>query len=147
MNIKNYTSTVYAHISINKIEKCLVEIGASNINKEYENKICLGITYLLFDDNTKQTLCFNIKAKVQECFKILWAEVSKPQSGTKERILLQADRTAWKILSDWIEIQCTMVLLGQASPLQMFLPFAYNPQTKESLFDRIVSGKAQLLLN
>lgn len=147
MKIKNYTSEIDSTLSISKIEKCLVEIGASNINKEYENKICMGITYLLHDSITNQTICFNLKAKVDECFKILWKEVLRPQAGTKDKIMQQASRTAWKILSDWTEIQCTMIILGQASPLQMFLPFVYNPKTKETLFERIVSGKSQLLLN
>ena len=46
MNIKNYTSTVDAGRSMAKIEELLVEIGATNINKEYTNKICTDITFL-----------------------------------------------------------------------------------------------------
>lgn len=146
MNIKNYTSNVDASSSINNIEKWLVEIGATDINKKYENKICSGITYLLFDQQTKQTICFHLKAQVDECFKILWKEVKKPQADTKERYMQQANKTAWKILSDWTEIQCSMILLGQATPLQMFLPFVYDPKSQETLYERFVSGKQQLLL-
>lgn len=49
MNIKNYTSTVDASRSMGKIEELLVEIGATNINKQYTDKACTGITFLLFD--------------------------------------------------------------------------------------------------
>ena len=49
MNIRNYTSTVDASRSMAKIEELLVEIGATNINKQYSDKICTGITFLLFD--------------------------------------------------------------------------------------------------
>ncbi len=87
MKIKNYTSTVPVSSSMANIEKWLIEIGATNINKHYENKICRSITYLLFDSATNQTICYNIKAQVDECFKILWKEVKRPQPDTKERYL------------------------------------------------------------
>src|SRR4051812_19614331 len=118
MNLKNYTSGVSPQISMANIEAKLIEIGASNISKKYEDKICRGITFLIYDETLLQTIPFNIKAEVDECFKIFWKDVKRPKADTKERILDQANRTAWKILSDWTEIQCSMILLGQAKPLQ-----------------------------
>lgn len=38
-----------------------------------------------------------------------------------------------------------MILLGQAKPLQMFLPFMYNMKTNETLFDKVSNGKVKLL--
>lgn len=146
MNIKNYTSTIEASRSMAKIEELLVEIGANNINKKYENKTCTGITFLFFDNRLGQTLAFHLKAQVEEVFNILYKEVKRPQANTKETIKAQANRTAWKVLSDWTEIQCTMILLGQAEPLQMFLPFVYDVKNEETLYDKVVSGKMPLLL-
>lgn len=146
MNIKNYTSKIEASISMAKIEELLVEIGANNINKKYENKICTGITFLYFDNQISQTLAFHLKAQVDEAFQILWKEIKRPQQNTKEILKAQANRTAWKILSDWTEIQCTMILLGQAKPLQMFLPFVYDIKNEETFYDKVVSGKMPLLL-
>lgn len=146
MNIKNYTSTVNASSSMSNIEKWLIEIGATNINKQYKDKICTAITFLHFDEQTKQTLAFNLKSQAEEAFKILWKEVKRPQTDTKAKILQQANRTAWKILSDWTEIQCTMIILGQATTLQMFLSSVYDPKTEQTLYEKAASGKAQLLL-
>lgn len=146
MNIKNYTSTVEVANSMANVEKWLVEIGANNINKAYKDKICTGITFLYFDNIINQTIAFNLKAQVEETFNILWKEIKRPQADTKDKIKSQAARTAWKIISDWTEIQCTMILLGQATPLQMFLPFVYDPQSNETLYDKVISGKAQLLI-
>lgn len=70
MNIKNYTSTIDASRSMAKIEELLVEIGATNINKQYVEKVCTGIT-LLFDQQLQKTIPFHLKAQVQECFVIL----------------------------------------------------------------------------
>lgn len=145
MNIKNYTSTVDASRSMAKIEELLVEIGATNINKKYEEKICTGITFLLFDQQLQQTMPFHLKAQVEECFTILWQDVKRPRPYTKDLLRKQASRTAWKILSDWTEVQCSMILLGQAKPLQMFLPFVYDTKTHETLFDKISGGKVKLL--
>ncbi len=147
MNIKNYKSTVEASRSMTKIEELLVEIGATNINKQYADKVCTGITFLLYDQQLQQTLAFHLKAQVEECFQVLWKDVKRPQANTKATLQHQANKTAWKILSDWTEIQCSMILLGQAKPLQMFLPFVYDVKSNETFFDKINSGKAQLLTN
>jgi hypothetical protein len=145
MNIKNYTSAIEASRSMARIEELLVEIGATNVNKQYADKICTGITFLLFDSQLQQTLAFHLKAQVAECFTILWKEVKRPQANTKAMLQQQANKTAWKILSDWTEIQCSMILLGQAKPLQMFLPFVYDMKTNETLFDKVTNGKMNLL--
>jgi hypothetical protein len=145
MNIKNYTSTIDASRSMAKIEELLVEIGATNINKQYAEKVCTGITFLLFDQQLQKTLPFHLKAQVEECFTILWKDVKRPRSDTRFILQQQANKTAWKILSDWTEIQCSMILLGQAKPLQMFLPFMYDMKTSETLFDKVTTGKINLL--
>jgi hypothetical protein len=146
MNIKNYTSTIDASKSMAKIEELLVEVGASHVNKTYKDKVCTGITFLLYDQGVGQTLAFHLKAQVTECFNVLWKEVKRPTADTKKNILAQANRTAWKILSDWTEIQISMILLGQAKPLQMFLPFVYDVKNEETLYDKIESGKMANLL-
>jgi hypothetical protein len=100
MNIKNYTSTIEASKSMSRIEELLVEVNATNIHKQYQDKVCTGITFLLYDQQLQQTRAFHLKAQVEECFTFLWKEVKRPQSNTKEMLMKQANRTAWKILSD-----------------------------------------------
>lgn len=114
----------------------MVEIGATNINKQYQEKVCTGITFLLYDSQLQQTLPFHLKAQVDECFVVLWKEVKRPRPETIEQLKKQASRTAWRILCEWTEIQCSMILLGQAKPLQMFLPFAYDMKANETLFKK-----------
>jgi hypothetical protein len=49
------------------------------------------------------------------------------------------------MLNDLTEIQSTMILLKQAKPLQIFLPFMYDAKSNEPLFDKVSSGKVKLL--
>jgi hypothetical protein len=83
--------------------------------------------------------------QVEECFVILWQDVKRPRPDTRATLQHQANKTAWKILSDWAEIQCSMTPLGQAKPLQMFLPFMYDLKSQETLFYKVSSGKVKLL--
>lgn len=147
MNLKNYTSEVPSTTSMARIEDKLIAIGASNISKKYEDKICRGITFLVYDQRSQQTVAYHLKAQVDECYKIMMGEYAKPNLVNKAKVLDQSNRTAWKILFDWVDVQCAMILLGQAEPLQLFLPFMYDMKAEETFYDKIVSGKIPLQLN
>lgn len=147
MTIKNYTSTVPASTSMARIEKMLVAVGASSISKRYDKQqICTGITFIIDDDLTQQSIPYFLEARVEDCYKVLCADVKRPRKDTMDKLRDQADRTAWKIMSDWTEIQCTMILLGQATPLQIFLPYVYDLRKNETLYQKVIFGKIPLML-
>lgn len=143
MNLKNYTSKSPAVNSINNIEKKLVSVGAKNINKEYDEGVLKRITFLV--DVNGNTAVFKLPAKIDTIFDVLWSQVKRPQPGTKDRIKAQAERTAWKILSDWVEVQCTMILLQQAELAEVFLPYYYNPSLQQTLWNQVNEGSIKLL--
>lgn len=143
MNLKNYTSTVPAVTSMGRIETSLVKAGATDISKKYQDGICVAITFRMVENG--RPLFFKLPARVENCFQVLWKEVKKPQAGTKEKIREQAERTAWKIVSDWVEIQLSMILLEQALPLQVFLPYVYDPVKDQTFFERLESQNFKLL--
>lgn len=145
MNLKNYTSTVPAITSMGRIEKALVSAGATNISKTYEDQVCKAITFRMILPGS-MPMFFQLPAKVEPCFKVLWAEVKRPRPDTKNQIRQQAERTAWKIVADWVEIQLSMILLEQAEPLQIFLPYAYDPRTEQTFYDRVKEGGYKALL-
>lgn len=122
MNLKNYTSDVSVERSVAKIERKLVEIGAKSVNKDYSEGVLCGIRFLV--DINSQTVAFELPAKVNKVFDVLWADISRPRQDTKQRIYEQAEKTAWKLVCDWVEIQASMILLEQADTLQVFLPYA-----------------------
>lgn len=137
--LKNYTSTVPASTSMAKIEANLVEAGATDISKSYDgNKVCSAIRFRMVVND--QPLFFQLPANVDSCFNVLWDNVINKQRAKKQVYIDQAQRTAWKIVSDWVEIQLAMIQLEQAKPLQVFLPYVYDPTSNTTLYERMSSN-------
>ena len=145
MNLKNYTSTVPAATSINRIEKFLVDSGASDVSKKFKNGACVAITFRMVIDNIP--VFFQLPAKVDTCFKVLWGELKKPWLANKDNYLEQAEKTAWKLVHDWIEMQFTMIKLQQVEALQVFLPYVYDPAKDETFYEKVKSNNMKLLTN
>ena len=146
-NIKNYTSEVPAITSMGKIERCLVEAGASDISKKYVDGICQAITFRI-PVNGIPTY-FLLPARVDACFKALWGSMTErgQNQADRKKWHAQAERTAWKIVSDWVEVQLSMIQLEQAELLQIFLPYAYDPMTEKTLYDRVKESGFRLISN
>ncbi|WP_343302876.1 hypothetical protein AAHN97_15120 [Chitinophaga niabensis] len=142
MNLKNYTSEVPPDLSVSRIERKLVEIGATNISKRYEDGTLVAISFVILQNGT--SIVLQLPARVERVFEVMWREVKRPVAGTKARTKEQAERTAWKIVSDWVDVQASMVLLEQAELLQVFLPYAMVSST-ETLFDRMKGSEFKLL--
>ena len=145
MNLKNYTSTVPAATSMSRIQSLLVKAGATDISMKYSDMVCTAITFRMVVSG-QMPMFFKLPAKIEPCFKVLWSEVKRPQADTKRKITEQAERTAWKIIADWVEIQLSMILLEQAEPLQVFLPYAYNTVTDTTFFEQIKQNGYKALL-
>lgn len=147
MNLKNYTSTVPASTSMARIQKALVEAGATDISMKFDQqtKICVAITFRMVVSG-QMPMFFQLPAKIDPCFKVLFAEVKRPRPDTKKLVREQAERTAWKIISDWVEIQLSMILLEQAEPLQVFLPYVYDPQKEVTFYEQIKQSNFKALL-
>ena len=144
MNLKNYTSEVPATTSMGKIEQALVQAGATDISKKYDNGICVAIRFRMPVNGIP--MFFELPARVENCYRVLYGQVKRPQPDTKTRVRQQAERTAWKIVCDWVLVQLSMILLEQAEPMQVFLPFAWNPATEKTFFDQVKEGGYKALL-
>lgn len=142
MKLKNYTSETPAENSVMRIERQLISIGASDISKSYKEGKLGAIKFLIIINGS--TVVFDLKARVSKVYDVLWSEIKRPQPGTKERIMLQAERTAWKLLADWVDVQASMIYLEQGDTLQMFLPYAMV-NNNETVYDKITQGGLKLL--
>ena len=127
MNLKNYTSTVPAITTLANIEALLIVAGAQAVAKEIKNRTVIALMFQLDCGGRLQTIRLpaNVDA-VQEC---LWKEHvsnSTRNRRTKDDFREQAERTAWKIMLDWAQVQISLIKLKQADPLQVFLAYVYD---------------------
>lgn len=144
MNIRNYTSSVPVINSINFIEHRLASAGATHIAKFYEENRPVGMIFQITHNNVPLT--FKLPAKSLAVFNVLFNAVKRPRPSTKETIRSQSDRTAWKILSDWVDIQITMIQLEQAEFTEVFLPYFYDLKTNKTLFEKVAANEINLLI-
>jgi len=141
--LKNYTSNVPVTTSINRIEHRLSTVGASPISKMYQEKHPVGMIFQLKINDMPMT--FKLPAKIDAVFNVFWKEIRRPRPGTETNIRNQAERTAWKILSEWIDIQVSLIQLEQADAVEVFLSYSYDPKADKTLFEKVKEGSLKLL--
>lgn len=145
MNLKNYTSQVPMVRSIDRIEKLLMEMDSTHITKRFEKGACVGIFFQIRVDGI--FIPFQLPANIEEVEAYLMKDNKRMTAGMRDRIAAQAHRTAWKTIAEWVEIQITMILMKQAKPLQVFLPYVYDPGNDNTFYDRVEASGLKLLTN
>jgi len=133
--IKNYTSTVPVQRSLAHIEERLVKHGARSTVKTYDDKGNIEAFCFVLIINDKE-VPFKLPARVANVEKVLIKQVVRKKAETLLRVHDQAERTAWKLVSDWVDIQLSLVELGQVEIMEVLLSYVYDPKNKCTLFER-----------
>ncbi len=143
--LKNYTSSVAANISIMKIEKCLINHGAKQIAKDYHDNITVGIKFVMNIEG-RDTI-FSLPARIDRCKQVFIEQrVNRISNEAMKKITAQAERTAWKIVLDWVEAQMAMIDLAQIEMLEVFLPYVYVAESDQTFFEVLKEKKFKALL-
>ena len=142
--LRNYTSTVPVSRSVADIEELLVKAGATTVSKFYDdNQKLAGFFFQMVVD--RRPLTFKLPADASAVSKVLKAQVKKPHKGTMQRMEEQAERTAWRLLYDWVHVQVSMIMMEQAKAIQIFLPYWYNEKENKTLFEHMEETKFKQL--
>lgn len=145
MNIRNYTSSVPADRSVLLIEKVLIEMGATNIAKEYQGGKVFAISFSI--RNGDGMLPFRLPGKVEPIKKLFLSGYRRPSQAQVKTAEEQAERTAWKNVYEWVSIQATMIKLEQAEITEVFFPYLYNMNTGKTLFENAKENNYHGLLS
>lgn len=139
--IKNYTSSVPVERTVSYIEQELVKIGVSHIEKNYDNG---SITGILFSIDKPKRIRFKIPADIDAAFEII-KTIPEYRSKNEEWLKAQAQRTAWRLVYNWVEVQVAMVQLKQAQAMQVFLPYVYDAARDQTFFEKLNNGNFKML--
>ena len=128
MFLKNYTSNTPSHLTIARIEQVLIRCGVNAIQKEYlqSGEISAVIFRIETGEHRHHIRLPVDKAAVLEA---LWGDyiagVKKPRKQ-KDEFKDQAERTAWKLMQDWVEVQLSLIQMRQADFIQVFMPYVWD---------------------
>ncbi len=147
--LKNYTSTVPVSRSMAFIESKLVQNGAKAILRTYDkDRRVEAMCFSLEIDG--RPVRFKLPARVSNCEAVLRANLSaRARPETIKKIPDQAMRTAWKIVSDWVEAQMAMIELAQIEVMEVFMPYVFNGKytyyelIKEKGFKALLPGASK----
>lgn len=162
MFLKNYTSDVPPSQTLHAIEQVLIKCGAAAIQKEYAPSPVGSIAAVTFQVETPNgKISIRLPVDVERALEALWTDYAGGDKtcgqgdamivswGKKKKnrgsFRQQAERTAWKITRDWVEVQMSMIQLKQADVLQVFLPYVIT-STGESVYKRVQDGSMTMLL-
>ena len=143
MFLKNYTSEVPVHQTVYRIEQTLLKAGVTGIAKEYlpgsVGKISAITFAIKFDEGRPVTIRLPVdEDAAQQALWLDYADGDKlspdgntltmwsKKKKTKADFREQAERTAWKIMQDWVEVQLSMIQMKQADFQQVFLPYMWD---------------------
>jgi hypothetical protein len=140
MFLKNYTSGVPVAETVHRIEKVLIKCGASGILKEYGvGGDVIAVAFQIETPRGKITI--RLPADKEKALDALWLDyVDGDKLNDQGDAIVwnyrkqkrrrdfgeQAERTAWKIVQDWVEVQMSMIQMKQADTLEVFLPYVFD---------------------
>lgn len=144
LKLMNYTTDVPAEKSILEIEKLLTRAGATKIAKDFMGDGTVTAFFFAIPSQYGD-LMFRMPCEIDNVYATLMKGYRRPHRGTEKKVREQASKVAWRILLDWIEAQITMIRLEQVKPQQAFLPYAYDPRTNQTLYEKLESKGFNLL--
>ena len=140
MAILNYTTSIAVEKTAGEIQNKLAKAGAQAVMSEYSEQILNAISFRMVCNGVM--VSFRLPAQIDRIYVLLQRDGKVPRKlKTRE----QAARVAWRIIKDWIEAQLAIVEAEQAEMVEVFLPYAQNPSTGQTLFEQISGNQFAML--
>lgn len=120
MALLNYTTKIDADKTASEIAKCLSLAGATSILTDYEDGLLTALSFKI--SMGEQKITFRLPCDWRPVLEVLKRQREK--NRRIEASQLQAVRTSWRIVKDWVEAQMALVETNMVTTAQVFLPYA-----------------------
>lgn len=134
MAILNYTTTIDSFKTVSEIEYILMKHKAKSIMKNYEGESITGLSFLI--DTGRQQIPVRLPVKVDECLEVLKKEKKENPRKQIKDTREQAERVAWRILKDWVEVQMALLDIKMVRFEEIFLPYI-ETNSGQTIYERL----------
>lgn len=143
VTIKSFSTNINPDRTIMEIEKILSRFGAKAILKDYEGSSVKAISFYL--EHEDQRIPFKLPMNIDKARGIVERVVDERTRSGARRLPLKfkeepyrtekARAVGWRIIRDWIHAQLSLLEMEFASPVEILLPYAYNPIKGKTLYE------------
>jgi hypothetical protein len=141
--MRNKTSVISPERSILKIEQILIGVGATNIAKEYAGGKVAAVMFAVRRGISSQF--FKLPARAEAVYKHLLGKRTSLTAVQMRNLREQAERTAWKNVMEWVDLQATMIKLDQIEFMEAFFAHAYSMDENKTFFERVKENQFKQL--
>lgn len=144
MALLNYTTTVEAYKTVSEIEQMLVKHGAKSIMKQFDDGMITSLSFLI--NTGVNDIPIKLPIRVDDVLQVLIEQKKMhPKAGIKAT-KDQANRVAWRILKDWIEVQMALLDIGMVQFEEIFLSYIETAGGK-TIYEKLEEKHFLLELN
>lgn len=136
MPLLNYTTEVSSAKSLGEIQTMLISAKAESILSEFSQGKVVSLSFRI--NSPFGILSIRLPADVLGVYKVLCRQPKVPR---RLMTMEQAERVAWRIQKDWLEAQLAIVAVKMAELQQVFLPYIQDPQTGETVYEKLHAQK------
>lgn len=144
MALLNYTTTVEAYKTVSEIEQMLVKHGAKSIMKQFDDGMITSLSFLI--NTGVNDIPIKLPIRVDDVLQVLIEQKKMhPKAGIKAT-KDQANRVAWRILKDWIEVQMALLDIEMVQFEEIFLSYIETAGGK-TIYEKLEEKHFLLELN
>jgi hypothetical protein len=142
MSFKNYTTKVPVSKTLAEIEQIISLMGAHNISKQIAEKRVYAVQFQIMVpmSHGEVPIVIRLPVNADAFFKELWKDVARRNQEAQARVMDQAERAAWRLAKEWLEVQWSLIRMRQTDFLQVFLPYVWDESGSQSFYESLRSG-------
>ena len=140
MPLLNYTTKIAADKTASEIVALLARKGATNVMITFGTQgQPIGLKWRV--ESPSGPLAFALPVNAEAVFEVLTKQgVLKSNAASRRE---QAERTAWRIVKEWVDAQMALLETGMVELEEVFLPYMLSGD--RTLYQTLAEGNFQAL--